>query len=178
MAEFNFYINDKERIEVISYILSKGSRIIPDNGYRSEYYRIIETLNDFIEGACNGEHKYFITDDSFTFEPLLNCKNRFSEKPLYSIEQRKGGPYIDLCFFLGYSEDSIIPYKRSCLDYYSRFIHYNSYEEYSVHGELKLYFKDLVRFIKTKCKSVKKNGRSFWMSNEVLNEIPSVLQNL
>jgi|688.fasta_scaffold816118_2 hypothetical protein len=177
MAEFNFYINDNERIEVISYILSKGSRIIPDNGYRSEHYRIIQTLSNFIEGANKGEHKYFLTDDSFTFESLLNNKNRFSENPLYSIEQRKGGPYIDLCFFSGYSEDAVIPYKRSWLDYYSRFMHYNSYEEYKVPEELKSYFKDLVRFIKTKCKLVEKNGNSFWISNEVLNEIPSVLQN-
>lgn len=176
MAEFNFYINDKERIEVISYILSKGTRIIPDNGYQSEQYRVIQSLNDYIEGVKKEEHKYFLIDDLFTFEPLLNNKNRFREKPLYSIEQRKGGPYIDLCFFLGYSQDTVIPYKRSWLDYYSRFIHYNSYEEYKAPEELKLYFKDLVRFIKTKCKSIKKNGKTFWISNEVLNEIPSLLQ--
>lgn len=161
MAEFNFYINDKERVELIGYILSKGAKIVPDDRYSAEQYKIIRSVQEYNTSMDNKKCKFFLLDESYTIEPIINSKNKFSEKLLYSIEQRKGGPYIDLFFFLGYSEDATIPYKRSWLSYYSRFIHYNSYEEYKAPKELISYFNDLVRFIKTKCKFVKKTGRRF-----------------
>jgi hypothetical protein len=164
MAEFNFYITDKEREEFIDFILSKGSALIPDNSYSTSEFYEIKTLEDYIKRAGSGEHKYFIIDNKFTFEPIIITKNRFSEKPLYSVYQRKGGPYIDLSFYLGYAEDAAIPCKSSRLDHYARFIQYNSYEEFKAPEELKTYFKDLVNFVKAKCKSVKKNGKAYWIS--------------
>lgn len=171
MAEFNFYITDNEREELIGFILSNDSKLIPDKGYSSGQYDEVKTLEDYLKRAETGECKYFIVDGRFTFEPMIITKNRFSQKPLYSIYQRKGGPYIDLAFYLGYAEDATIPYKRSWLDHYARFIHYNSYEEFKAPEELKVYFKTLVKFIKAKCKSIKKNGRIYWVSKNVLKEI-------
>jgi len=171
MAEFNFYITDKEREELISFIFSKGSILIPDNDYSSGQHDEVKTLEDYLKRASSGEHKYFIVDDTFTFEPMIITKNKFSEKPLYSIYQRKGGPYIDLLFYLGYAEDATIPYKSCWLDHYARFIHYNSYEEFKATEELKVYFKNLVKFVKSKSKLVKKHGRTYWVSKEVLRQI-------
>lgn len=173
MAEFNFYINEKERAELISYILSKGTKIVPDAMYSTEEYLILNSIEDYFHAMNIGECKFFLLDNIYTKEPILNSRNRFSEKPIYSIEQRKGGPYIDLFFFLGHSSDAIFPYKRSWLSYYDRFIHYNSYEEFKVPESLKVYFRDLVRFIKTICRSVKRSGKTFWVSEEVLEEISS-----
>ena len=171
MAEFNFYITDKEREELIGFILYNGSILIPDNDYSSSKYDEIKTLEEYIKRAGSGEHKYFIVDNKFTFEPIIISKNRFSEKPLYSIYQRKGGPYIDLSFYLGYAEDATIPYKSCWLAHYALYIHYKSYEEFKAPEELKVYFKTLVKFIKAKCRSIKRNGRTYWVSKEVLKEI-------
>lgn len=175
MADFNFYFNNKERIELIDYILSKESKIIPDLEYTTKNFKVIQSLDDFIIGQKTDEHKYFIIDDSFTFEPIINNPNRFSKTPLYSIYQRKGGPYIDLSFYTDYTDDDTIPYKRSWLDHYARYIHYNSYEEFEAPKELKIYFENLITYIKTKCKTIKKNGKKYWISYAVLDEIKDKL---
>lgn len=171
MPEFNFYINDNERVELISYILSLGTKIVPDELYSTEEYKILQTVEDYFDYMRKGECKFFLLNNYYTIEPLINKKNRFIEKPSYSICQRKGGPYIDLFFYLGYSSDATIPYKRSVIDHYARFIYYNSYDEYYSPEELKSFYKDLVKFIKAKCKSFKKNSKIYWISKEVLNEI-------
>jgi hypothetical protein len=41
----------------------------------------------------------------------------------YNINQRKGGPYIDLFFYRGFSEDAVVRYKSSELDIYGKIIH-------------------------------------------------------
>lgn len=104
-------------------------------------------------------------------EPLVVSKNRFFEEPKYSVYQRKGGPYIDASFYLGYAEDATIPYKVSIIDYYEKFIHYDSYEEFKAPNELKDYYGELVRFIKKMCQKVEVGKRKFWVSKEVLKTI-------
>jgi hypothetical protein len=171
MPEFDFFMTDNERSELISFIIAKGARIIPDKRYPSEKYLSFLSIEDYYDSIAKGECKFFILNDSFSFEPLINSKNRFSTEPFYSIDQRKGGPYIDLIFYLGHSEDAIIPYKRSVLSYYNKFIHYNSSDELKAPDSLKAFYKILTQFVKSKCKSVKKSGKTYWMSEKVKAEI-------
>jgi len=171
MAEISFYINDKERTELIEFILSKGTEVVPDILYPTKRYKVISSVEHYISAMEKDMCKYFLLDDNYTFEPLDFLEIDFESGNQYKISQRIGGPYIDLSFYLGYSDDATIPYKRSWLDHYARFIHYKSYEEFKAPEELKAYYKEIVKFIKGKCKSVKKNGRTYWVSKEVLKEI-------
>ena len=54
MAEFNFYITDKEREEFIDFILSKGSALIPDNSYSTSEFYEIKTLEELKENDWCG----------------------------------------------------------------------------------------------------------------------------
>ena len=171
MPNFNFYINDEERAELISYILSKRTKIVPDELYPSETFKVLKTIEDYYAYMEKGECKFFLLNDIYTTEPILNIKNRFIEKPSYSISQRKGGPYIDLFFYLGFSDDATIQYKRSVIDFYSQFIHYDNCEEFYAPEELKNFYNDLVKFIKSKCSLIKKNNKNYWISKVVLNDI-------
>jgi hypothetical protein len=171
MPEFNFYFNDAERRELVEFILSKGTQIVADSLYPSKKFEVISSLEDYNNAMENEKCKYFLLDSSYTTEPLDFQEIDFDEGSKFKISQRVGGPYIDLFFFSGYSDDAEILFKRSWLDHYARFLHQNSNDEYKVSEELKTYYKDIVRYIKSKCNSIKKNGSTYWISNEVLEEM-------
>ncbi|MFD2938501.1 hypothetical protein [Flavobacterium notoginsengisoli] len=171
MAQFEFYINDNDRIKLVNFILSKRTNIIPDLLYESKKYRILEDTEDFNNCMKNRDIRYFLLDSSYASEDLNFLEVLIENKTKYKISQRVGGPYLDLVFYLGHAEDSTIPYKRSELDFYSKFIHLNSTDEFKASVELKAYYSQIVKFIKSQCRSVKKNGKNYWISNEVLQEI-------
>jgi hypothetical protein len=174
MAQFKFYINDEERKDLINYILSKGTKIIPDLLYSASEYKTVKNTDDFFNYLENEQVGFFLLDDNYETEPLIISKNRFFKEPKYSIYQRKGGPYIDIVFYLGFAEDARVPYKCCIIDYYGRFIHYDSYEEFKATEPLISYFKDVVKFIKSKCKCVKTYGKSDWISKEVLEHLSQI----
>jgi hypothetical protein len=171
MAQFKFYINDIERGILINYILSKKTKIIPDLMYSSNQFILVKNAKDFFDYLEDMKISFFLFDTSFELEPIIMAKNRFIEIPTYSIEHRTGGPYIDTAFYLGFSDDAKIPYKCSIIDYYGRFIHHNSFDEFKTPESLIIYFKDLVKFIKSMCKCVKKDGKNYWVSKVVADEL-------
>lgn len=73
----------------------------------------------------------------------------------YNINQRKGGPYIDLFFYRGFSEDAVVRYKSSELDIYSKFIHVDSYEEFKAKEDLIAYYKLIENNIRKNSKIIK-----------------------
>ena len=174
MPQFKFYINDSERKDLINYILSKGTKIIPALLYPTDKYITLSNTEEFFNHLKNQEIGFYLMDNSFELEPLVVSKNRFFEEPKFSIVQRKGGPYIDIDFYLGYADDAKVLYKCSIIDHYARFIHYDSYEEFRVSENLKDYYKDVIRFIKTLCKCVKKDGKMYWISKSVINELTTI----
>ncbi|KFF11145.1 hypothetical protein [Flavobacterium hydatis] len=171
MTLFNFYVNDEERKELINFILSRLTKIIPDVLYESKEYKTVENVQDFNKCMENKDIRYFLLDSSYVIEDLDFLEIIIENNARYKISQRIGGPYLDLVFYLGHAEDATIPYKRSELDFYPRFIHLNSTEEFKATTELKSYYSDVVKFIKTRCRSVKRNGKLYWISKEVLKEI-------
>lgn len=171
MPQFEFYIDDNEREEVINFILSKKTEIIIDKLYLSKKYETLKSANDLIENLKKEHVRYFLVDSSFRIEDLKFLDIDFDEGTKYKISQRVGGPYIDLVFYLGYHDDATIPYKSSILDHYSKFIHCNSHEEFYATSETKLYYKELVKFIKSKCIAIKKNNKTYWVSKKILEEL-------
>lgn len=169
MPQFEFYINDNERQEIVKYILLKKTKIVIDKLYPSKNYEILKSENELTDNL-NKEHvRYFLIDKSYEIEEIEFLDIDFEDSVKYKISQRVGGPYIDLVFYLGNSEDAIIKYKSSSIDYYSKFIHINSSEEFKATQELKAYYKDLVAFIKSICVPAKKNDKTYWIGKEVLN---------
>jgi methionyl-tRNA synthetase len=171
MPQFEFYINDSERKEIVNHILLKKTKIIPDKLYPSERYETLKTENELIDNLNEGYVRYFLIDESYEIEDLDFLDIDFEDGVKYKISQRIGGPYIDLVFYLGNSEDATIKYKSSSIDYYAKFIHRSSSDEFKATEELKQYYKEIVKFIKIKCTTIKKNGKTYWISNEVLKEL-------
>ena len=170
MAQLEFYFNDVERFELVEFILSKNTEIIIDKLYPSREFETIKNLDDLKKNLEENRVRYFLINNNYKLEELDFLEIDFDNEKKYKISQRVGGPYIDLVFYLGYSKDSTIKYKSSSIDYYAKFIHYRSYEEYKVPENLKIYYKELITFIKSKCINIKKNNKSYWISKKILKE--------
>lgn len=175
MAQIRFYFNSEEWRELFEYLQMTGSRIIPDLLYDAEQYHVIKDFDEFIDYQKNKTTHFFFINDVFTFEPLVVSLNRYTKEPKYGIDQRTGGPYIDISYYRGFANDAVIPYRYSNLEYYPRFIHFNNYEEFKASDELKQYYLNLVKFIKKKCRVVKKGDRKYLIGHKVLDEIESLL---
>ena len=89
----------------------------------------------------------------------------------YTVNQREGGPYIDLMFFRGYPEDAVIHNKVSAIDIYPKFINAGGNMEFEATKELKEYYGDIVKYIKSKCTRIQKNKNKYWIGKEVLKDL-------
>jgi hypothetical protein len=168
MPQFDFYFNDEDRKDLFNFIQLKGGKLIPDLLYKSDEYIVISDYDEFLNYIENESTHFLLIDEKFLIEPLLLTKNRFIEETEFGINQRKGGPYIDISFYKGYSDDSIIACKKSVVDIYSKFIYLKNSDEFKATEDLKAYYNEIVSYIKGKCTSVKIDNKKYWISIEQL----------
>src|SRR5471030_2633998 len=108
MAQIKFYFNNDEWKELFEYLQICKSKIIPDIRYDVEQYYIISDFEEFIKYQEHKTVHFFLINDIFTLEPLIISLNRYTKEPRYGINQRTGGPYIDISYYRGFADDAII----------------------------------------------------------------------
>jgi hypothetical protein len=175
MAQIEFYYNKNEWKELFEYLQINKSKLIPDVFYDTEQYYMISDFEEFIKYQEYKTVHFFLINDIFTLEPLIISLNRYTKEPKYKVNQRTGGPYIDISYYRGFAADAVIPYKATYLEYYPNFIHFNSSDEFKASDELKEYYLNLVKFVKKKCTVVKKGNKKYLIGHEVFKEIESLL---
>lgn len=170
MAEFDFYLTDEERRELVQYIfLNQGSLLFIGDIDKPniDHVKSIEEFEIYMERE---KYYFIILSDFFKEQDLKFTYDEFTKK--YYLAQRWGGPYIDISFYLGWPEDSSIKVKRTWIDYYANWIDIEKTDgvylyEFKASQELKDYVKMLVKFCKSMCKQVVgRNGKKYWVSKE------------
>jgi hypothetical protein len=168
MPETSFYISDEERGKLFEYITSIDGKLIADKirittalEYVSDYKEFLQIIED----ECVG---FFITSRAFTTQPLLSEQNRYLTEPSFSISQRYGGPYIGLSLYRGFAKDDAVKYKRTDIFHYPKYINLKDYfEEIPASKELKQYYKLIVDYLKSRCKSVSVNSKKYQISIDI-----------
>lgn len=171
MPSVDFYITDVERAELFDFISINDGILIPKMVLDSPSYTTIKDEKELIDYISNRTVSFFILSPQFQKEPLVVLK--LNDSGQYYISQRTGGPYIHISFFRGFADDSPVKQKSTEIFHYDRYMHYNSetYEEFKVSDELKDYYKNILRFLKSKCKQVvAKNGKKYWISKTLLDK--------
>ena len=172
MAQINFYMTDYERIDLFCYICRQGGGLIPNLLYQTDSYNTVAHVEQFVNIQQNESVHFFIISPSFQIEPLIMSKNCFFEESIYSIYQRKGGPYIDISFYRGFADDAVVKYKCTNLDYYGRFIHYNNHDEFKATEELKAFYNLIVKYVKSISKNrLMPNGKRYLISHKAFEEM-------
>ncbi len=169
--ENSFYFNDNEIKSLIEFIYLIDGKLVPDILYKDAKYKIIKDYREFYTILKDQTVHFFLIDKSFMIEDLNVTENPYIlAGNNYSINQREGGPYIDLLFYRGFSEESTIKYKRSVISVYSKFVHSNSNKEFKAPFLLINYYKQILNYIKGKSKRVKVNNKIYTIGLEVLDE--------
>lgn len=170
MARLEFYFNEDERKELINFILSSDTKIIPDILYNTPHYYVITKLSEFEYYSQNGASRFFLVNSNYTSKPLNFIEINVEEEVRFKIKQRCGGPYIDLVFYFGHAADAIVKYKMSIIDYYSKFLN-NDGIEFASPSQLKNYYLEISRFIKSKSKNILVQNQKKIISKKVLDEL-------
>ncbi|MFA6246439.1 MAG: hypothetical protein WC615_05825 [Mucilaginibacter sp.] len=171
MAQMEFYFNDDDRKELFNFIQLKGGKFIPDVGYETDNYIIIADCEEFMHYQRSETTHFFLIDAKYSLEPLQINRNKYIDKPAYFIDQRIGGPYIDFSFYRGYSDDAVIPFMKSLIEMYPKFIHFDSSQEFKATIELKGYYNEIMLYIKNKCNLILIGKKKYWISINVQKEI-------
>lgn len=172
MPQMDFYINDSERVELFDFLDINDAIIVPDLMYESNRFIEVESSKHFIELIEMSTVRFFIYSKCFSKQGFLMEQNQFIKKPTFSIQQRYGGPYINIALYRGHAADAEPKYKRTEIHYYSKYINLENYfEEIPASIELKAYFKSIVKYLKLKCKLSSIEGKKYWISKEVLKSM-------
>ncbi len=175
MPQAEFYITDSERMELFDFITDNKGSFIPGLLLDKPEFTKIQTKEELIECIYEQTIRFYIVSPQFQIEPIPISKNKFfTEEDKYSLMQRTGGPYISIGFYRGFAEDAPIKYKATDIYHYARYLHHDwrtHFGEFAATGELKLYYKSILQFLKTKCRRVTaKNGKKYWVSKTLPEE--------
>lgn len=178
MPEISFYITTEERKELFDFIKSNNGMLVIKTIYEELKAMEVQNKEELMEHINNQtQTSYFVISSQFQTEPL--AMDQFEEKygqlkGKYYIMQRAGGPYINISFSLGFSDDAPIKYVQTNIHHYARYLHYDwqtNYGEFPATEELKSYYKMIVKFLKSKCRQVTaKNGKKYWVSKTLKEE--------
>ncbi len=172
MPQISFCINDKERKELFDFLILNEAVIIPEKQYLVPEYSIVKNVEEFFYIVENETGFFHILSPYYSQYKLVMDRNRYFEYPAFYIEQRYGGPYIDIVLFRGFADDAEMKYKQTDISYYPRYIKLQyEYEEFKATDELKVYYNRIVKFLKSKCKQIKVGNHKYWVSKEVIKEL-------
>ena len=129
MPATSFYITDEERMELFDFITKSNGVFIPDMLYDKPEIVQVHTKEELIKRINdNNPTFYHILSSDFQIEPLtfhqLDGEYKWY-KFKYFINQRQGGPYIDISYSIGFAEDASIKYKCTDVDHYTRYLHWD-----------------------------------------------------
>jgi hypothetical protein len=173
MPEFNYYINDFEKKELFNFIENLECKVIQDKKYYKDTYDIVTTANELLELTQKDVLRFFILTKYYSIYDLYLEQNEFfTNEEIYFIKQKYGGPYLDIIFYQGFSDDAPVKYKRTSVFYHPRYIKLQEdYEEFKVSEDFITWVEKINKFLKSKCKNVKICNKKYWISKEVIKEL-------
>ncbi|WP_312508875.1 hypothetical protein [Chryseobacterium culicis] len=168
MPDTSYYIDDHSRVKLFDYILSLNGKIIPDLNYSDENFIIISCSDQFLDFIDHKTVRFFIISDKFSEEELVMKKNRFSETPIYNIVQRMGGPYIDFALYRGFSESAKVPFKRTDIGYYTKFLDKNDLSiEHITNNNVKVFYNEMIKFVRGMCDMRQVDGKKYYIDKSL-----------
>ncbi len=157
MPEINYYFNPLEQRQFFEYIFSKGAIMLPDMFYEKPEIIFIHNIQEYdslIYDAIGFPIvHYYIAHSSFTRFPFkFNLIERVEGK-VYRILQQYGGPVIDIS--PSRVNDSILIVSGDIGHYPYIYIKEDYTETDRASEEIKLFYKDLVKYIISNSKPLK-----------------------
>jgi hypothetical protein len=94
MPQLDFYLDEDDKLDFMSFVFSEGGYIIPALNYDKPIYTVIKSSDQY-RPFVNRSILFFIVHDSYFKYPLTWETVNKEGKEVFYIPQRTGGPTID-----------------------------------------------------------------------------------
>jgi hypothetical protein len=146
MPETSLILDREDENHLISAIFREGGRLVRDIHPTSEYQEI--TTWDEFESARTEQRKFYLLHSSFQLRPLqLSCCNGGYYDGKFFVDQRYGGPTIDLALCTEYEKEDKTCISQGFIGYYPSY-YLSKHEEIKAPQALIALFKSLVSEIR------------------------------
>jgi hypothetical protein len=147
MAQLDFYLNEKDKAELASFIFSEGGYLIPNINYEKPEYFELKVLEDYIPYSSQNIVLFIAHNDFFKSSLTWESFTKDGKK-LYYMPQRYGGPTVDLYSPGLIIRDGVKFIGPGNISFYSTY--YDSLDSKKVEApaELKFFYKMLTAYIK------------------------------
>ena len=173
MAITNYYFSENEYLNLLKYILSKNCYFVsniqrdsPDFIIINSYECLLEYWNWLKHNALPGSPGLYILNDCYVKYPLLQTSIIKGDKKVYFIDERFGGPSIDICYF---------PLVGSAYLHHYPYYYYEHVEYYKVPISFELIeiFKDISKYIREHSIRIKYYNRIYYCGLEYIKMVHS-----
>jgi len=170
MPQLDFYLDEKDKFELMSFVFSEGGYIIPALNYEKPTYTVVKSTDEY-RSFVNRSILFFIVHDSYFKEPLTWETVNKEDKELFYLPQRTGGPTID------FYSPGIIDKNGIRFIGQGNISHYTSYQSPIQKSNIeapesqKLFYKKLCAHVKKGAFAIKLSKRTYWVGNKTLGSL-------
>lgn len=169
MAQLDFYLDEKDKLDFMSFVFSEGGYIIPALHYEKRTYTVVSSIDEY-RSFVNRSILFFIVHESYFKEPLTWETINKEGTELFYIPQRIGGPTID------FYSPGIIDRNGVRLIGQGNISYYTSYQSLVQKSNIeapeaqKVFYKKLSSQIR-KGFAIKLSKRTYWVGKKTLQSL-------
>lgn len=165
MPQVDIFLSEQDVEEIVGYVFEHGCRIAADINYKDPVPGFVYSVEEFRE--LRGKQKptlFFILSDkwqrtSLVLKPLIKNEDRF-----YYIQQKSGGPTIDLFAPFEYKSESGVYLPHGFLSFHSKYWNQATKENEPAPSELKSFFRELKKDVFTEADLVTGKNRKYMVA--------------
>jgi len=166
MPQVDTFMAEKDIETLVSYIFENDCFIVADRDYEKPMPELIYSIEDFLKTRCSKQSTlYFILSDSWQKTPLIMKPFIKDGIKRFFIQQKSGGPTIDL--FAPYEFESgkgkLLPH--GFLGFHNRFWNNSTEQNESAPEELKLFYRKIKKYITNQASVVSTKNREFFIAH-------------
>jgi hypothetical protein len=173
MAELNFIFSDHDQVLLIEKILESEAEIVPYLAYNQPKHNVITDVENF-QQLLQCQNMYgpaFVTwKDTHRFPYAYDEVEKEGGK-FYFLQQRYGGPYINLLPCHTIDDDGSDYITTGFVGYYTRYWIEGLTKEIPVSEELKRHYKEITAFIRKISKRIRAGSRIYWVGANALDQL-------
>lgn len=164
MAQFDCFLCEEEKIELINLVFSLKLLLVPDLSYDSEHYCIIKNIEEYKNYVYKNE-LFFIVNSKIQKEPFVFGSFEKNGKRKFFIRQRYGIPSIDF-YSPGATEKAKKPIGSSFISSYPFYYNKTDQKIYPSAYD-KNNFKEITTYVKKRSIPIKvMSNRTWWVGKK------------
>lgn len=166
MAEIEFFAIPEEIVELVQWLLDRHCEFIPDLHYEfSSFNRIAELPT--LQSLAKSTPQFYVVREDLIESPLKMREVTTDDKHFFYIEQRTGGPTLDLYWGRQFERDGLMHLSATELSYYSWHQSSSSGKRETPSKALRDLYSEFARTVRASRRKIKPGKREFWISPNV-----------